>query len=90
MPAEYNENYSLAKSCVNLEPKSKILETSLPPLLFCNDIDLQNTGLLLRIDVACCLRRCNTVKIAVFHIHCFDMIIQSKENKYQVYSWVKY
>jgi len=47
MPAEHDGNYSWVKSCVNLEQKCNILETYVPPSSFCNDVDLQNTGLLL-------------------------------------------
>jgi hypothetical protein len=89
MQAGRNENYSWVKS-VNLEQRCNILEPSMPPSSFFNDAGLQNLGLLLWIDAAGCSRRFNIVQMRVFCIHCCDMIIQFTDNKYQVYSWVKY
>jgi len=41
----------------------------------------------------CCswlIKEIHHCKIDSFYIHCCYMIIQFKENKYQIYSWVNY
>jgi hypothetical protein len=89
MPAENNENYSWVKSCVNLEQKCNILESSKPTSSFFNDEISKSLGCCSELMQLFAWEDSTLYKWECFCIYCCGTIIQYKDNKYQVYSWVK-